>query len=113
MSTPEIYWYGSSGKKYGFWIKKLPYSCDPNQNGNYIFAKKINNVWHAVYIGQGDINERVNDTTHYNCAARKGATHVHVHTNSLESNRLSEEQDLLNGNPEAYSPSGCNEKLGG
>ena len=113
MTTPEFYWQGSSGKEYGYWVHKLPYSCDPNQDGNYIFAKFVNNTWSAVYIGQGDINERVNDETHYECAISKGATHVHVHTKPLESDRQAEEKDLLKGNPEAYSPSGCNEKAGG
>ena len=113
MAEPELYWTGASGKKYGYWSKKLPFSCDPNQDGNYIFCKVVNNVWVPVYIGQGDINDRVNDRPHYNCATGKGATHVHVHTNSAEKDRLSEEQDLLAGHPQAYAPTGCNNKTGG
>lgn len=113
MATPELYWIGASGKRYGYWSKELPYACNPEQNGNYIFTKIANNVWVPIYIGQGDINDRVNDPEHYRCAIGKGATHVHVHLNSTESARLDEEQDLLKGHPSAYEPTGCNEKEGG
>ena len=113
MATPELYWSGASGREYGYWSKDLPYSCKPGQNGNYIFTKIVNNEWIPIYIGQGDINDRVNDPTHYECATGKGATHVHVHTNATEEARLDEELDLLNGHPDAYAPTGCNEKEGG
>lgn len=113
MAEPELYWTGASGTKYGYWVKKLPFSCDQGQNGNYIFSKLVNKVWIPVYIGQGDINDRVSDRTHYNAAVSKGATHVHVHTNATERDRTSEEQDLLRGHPEAYAPKGCNQKEGG
>ena len=55
----------------------------------------------------------VNDQTHSPCAIDKGASHVHVHTKSIEADRLAEEQDLLEGHPSAYAPVGCNEKEGG
>ena len=113
MSTPELHWSGASGKKYGYWSKELPFSCDEGQDGNYIFTKIVNNVWVPIYIGQGDLNDRTNDPTHYKCATGKGATHVHVHTNSKKQDRLDEEDDLLDGHPSAYAPIGCNEKIGG
>lgn len=113
MVNSELYWHGASGKEYRYWSKGLPYSCDPGQNGNYIFAKNVGGTWFAIYIGQGDINDRANDPVHYDCAIDKGATHVFVHTNSSESDRRAEETDLLNAHPEAYVPIGCNEKLGG
>jgi hypothetical protein len=113
MAGHDLYWSGASGKKYGYWNYQLPFSCDPGQNGNYIFTRIINNVWLPIYIGQGDINDRVNDETHYSCPIEKGATHVHVHTNSIEKDRIAEEQDLLAGHPQAYEPTGCNEKPGG
>jgi hypothetical protein len=53
-------------------------------------------------IGQGALNERVNDSTHYDCAVDKGATHVHVHLNSFKEERLFEEQDLLKNYSIAY-----------
>lgn len=72
-----------------------------------------NNVMLPVYIGQGDLNDRVNDTTHYKCAIAKGATEVHLHLTSNEQDRLKEEADLLAGHPNAYAPTGCNRKPGG
>uniref|UniRef100_A0A6H1ZT14 GIY-YIG domain-containing protein n=1 Tax=viral metagenome TaxID=1070528 RepID=A0A6H1ZT14_9ZZZZ len=113
MATPEIHWSGASGQKYGYLSQKLPYSCDVGQNGNYIFAKIVNNAWVPIYIGQGDIDDRVNDPTHYKCSTGKGATHVHVHLTSNEADRITEEQDLLKGHPSAYAPTGCNEKTWG
>ncbi len=41
MSNAEVYWIGASGKKYRYWSKELPYYCDPEQNGNFIFAKML------------------------------------------------------------------------
>jgi hypothetical protein len=108
-----INWSGASGKKYAYVSRELPYSCDRGQNGNYIFTKIVNNVWIPIYIGQGDLNDRINDETHYDCSVGKGATHIHVHLNPLENDRLIEERDLLAGHPSAYAPSGCNEKAWG
>jgi len=51
---PDLYWSGLSGKQYGYWVKPLPFKCDPDQLGNYIFSKVVNNVWIPIYIGQGD-----------------------------------------------------------
>jgi hypothetical protein len=113
MAIPDLYWVGASGLKYGYWVRELPFSCNPGQDGNYIFCKVVNNFWVPLYMGQGDINDRVNDRLHYKAAAGKGATHVHVHTNANEIDRASEEQDLLRGHPEAYAPKGCNKKEGG
>ncbi len=85
MTSLELFnWSGVSGKKYSYISKQLPYDCDPGQNGNYIFTKIVNNVWIPIYIGQGDLKKRINDETHYNCSIGKGATHVHVHLNSIE-----------------------------
>ena len=113
MATPELHWTGKSGTKYGYWSKPLPFSCNAGQDGNYIFTKIVNNSWVPIYIGQGDLNDRVNDPTHYKCATGKGATHVHVHTNAKEQDRLNEESDLLALHTNAYAPTGCNQKIGG
>jgi len=113
MATPDVYWTGASQTKYGYWSKPLPFSCQSGVDGNYIFTKIVNNVWVPIYIGQGELNERVNDPTHYGCATRKGATHVHVHTTASEQDRRKEEADLLAGHPNAYAPTGCNQKIGG
>lgn len=113
MAEPQVYWTGGSGKKYGYWFHPLPYSCEPGHDGNYIFTKVVNGKWIPIYIGQGDLNDRINDPAHQQCAIGKGATHIHVHTQSAEQVRLAEEADLLAGHPEAYAPTGCNRKPGG
>jgi len=62
-----------------------------------------------------DLGDRTNINNHHQsrCLKSKGATHVHVHLNAREADRIAEEQDLLAGNPESYQPTGCNEKTGG
>ena len=110
MITPILYWEGASGETYGYGVYTLPFSHAPSMKGNYIFAKFIHDSWHAVYIGQGNIDERINDAIHYKCAIRKGATHVHVHTNSKEYDRVKEVNDLLNNHHESHEPTGCNVK---
>ena len=108
-------WVGDSGTEYSYFIHALPVSFDPNQNGNYIFSKKNSNgKWVPIYIGEGDLADRVNDNHHQAaCINRKGATHVHVHLNASKANRKAEEEDLLAHYTNAYAPSGCNEKEGG
>lgn len=109
----KVIWQGSSGEGYEFISKPLPYQCNPNQDGNYIFTKIVNNTWIPIYIGQGDLNSRINDDVHNPCAIKKGATHVHVHLNARKENREKEESDLLAGHPVAYAPTGCNIREGG
>lgn len=111
----SVTWKGASGKVYTYWIYSIPASFNPRQNGNYIYTKVVNNMWIAQYIGQGDLSERTNIDNHHQsrCLKSKGATHVHVHLNDSEADRTAEEKDLLAGRPEAYQPTGCNEKAGG
>lgn len=119
MSTPQLApipavdWFGASGTKYVHWIFKLPISFEPNQLGNYIFAKVVNNTWIPVYVGQGDLSLRCKDEDHCRCAIARGATHLHAHRSPNESTRLTEERDILASHPVAYGPTGCNQKLGG
>ena len=111
----SVIWKGASGKEYTYWIYQIPASFNSGQNGNYIYTKVVNNMWVAVYIGQGDIGDRTKIDNHHQsrCLKSKGVTHVHVHLNAREVDRIAEEQDLLAGNPEAYQPIGCNEKTSG
>ena len=108
-------WVGESGAEYTYFIHPLPVNFDPNQEGNYIFSKKNeNDQWVPIYIGEGDLAERVNDGHHRAaCIKRKGATHVHAHLNPAEVDRTAEEQDLLARYTNAYAPNGCNQKVGG
>lgn len=116
MSTrPTCNWTGESGANYEYQIWQLPVAFDPNQNGNYIFARQNDaRLWVPIYIGEGDLATRVNDSHHQaQCIKSKGATHVHAHLNQSAVNRKFEETDLLARYANAYKPTGCNERLGG
>ena len=108
-------WVGASGTSYKYFIRSLPVTFDPGQNGNYIYTRlSEQNQWVPIYIGQGDLADRVSSNHHQAaCIRNKGATHVHVHTNADEANRVAEEQDLLARYTNAYKPNGCNERPGG
>jgi hypothetical protein len=106
-------WTGASGAKYNYYIFAIPPNFDPNQNGNYIYTKIVNNLWTPIYIGQGDLRDRTTNHHKANCIASKGATHVHAKLTATEAARKSEEADLLAMYTNAYAPNGCNEKLGG
>jgi len=66
-----------------------------------------------IYIGQGDLKDRVENHHQAACIERKGATHIHVHLNGRHADWVAEEQDLLANYSNAYQPTGCNEKKGG
>jgi len=107
--NPGVDWIGISGKKYFYQIEMLPFSCHESFVGNYILAKLMDGKYYPVYIGEGVLDDRINDDDHFRCATAKGATLVFLHLNSLEENRKREERDLLAGNPESYAPIGCNQ----
>lgn len=112
--TKSITWGGASGAKYEFYIFELPVSLDDEQDGNYIWAKIVNNKWVAIYIGEGDLGKRSKNHHKADCINRKGATHFLCHKNNKNQDRLDEEDDLLEAwGEEAYAPKGCNEKKGG
>lgn len=108
-------WIGNSGTRYKYHINPLPVSFNPDQDGNYIYAKLNNQQqWVPIYIGEGDLADRSGSSHHQaDCIRRKGATHFHCHLNASKQDRRSEEQDLLANYTNAYQPIGCNEKLGG
>lgn len=108
-------WKGKSGISYEYFVYELPQNFNKNQLGNYIYSKfNTNNRWVPIYIGQGDLGDRISDSHHQvRCIKSKGATHVHAHLNLQDNNRLSEETDLLAYYTNAYVPFGCNEKTGG
>lgn len=109
----ECIWTGRSGIKYTYYVYDLPISFE-KVDGNYIYCKIVNNGWVPVYIGQGDLADRVGPKHHKaHCIYLKGATHIHVHTNTIEKSRIAEESDLLANYTQAYEPTGCNEKTGG
>ena len=109
-----IIWNGASGTEYAYEIWDLPANFDPNQDGNYIYTfLNENNLWIPIYIGQGDLKDRTENHHQADCIRRNGATHIHVHLNSGEKERLAEERDILSNFPGAYQPTGCNEREGG
>ncbi len=111
---PTCKWIGGSGTPYKFYIWELPATFNENQNGNYIYSKQNSEgKWVPVYIGQGDLKNRSENHHKANCIRLKGATHIHVHLNSGEADRILEERDLLVRYTNAYAPSGCNEKESG
>lgn len=114
MASDTCNWNGASGKTYLYHVHTLPFSFDSKQDGNYIYTKIVNNKWTPIYIGQGDLGDRVGPNHHQaNCINNKGATHVHAHLNPVEQNRTNEESDLLASYTNSYKPNGCNEKIGG
>lgn len=108
-------WRGESGTDYTYYIWTLPADFKANQDGNYILSKRNDKgLWVPIYIGQGDLAERVSNDHHQaDCIRKRGATHVHVHLNKQEKDRTAEEADLLARYTNAYKPYGCNEKEGG
>ena len=106
-------WSGASGKKYQYYMHNLEWVPSADQDGNYIFAKFAGGTYYAVYVGQGDLKSRRQAALDDGCVQSKGATQFHCHNNSNKDARLAEESDILGGNPEAYTPTGCNEKAGG
>ena len=115
MANPTCNWSGLSGKNYAYSIWPRGSKFNPNQMGNYIYARQNpQGQWVPIYIGEGDLAVRCSQSHHQQeCLNSRGATHVHVHLNANEMDRLSEERDLLARYTNAYAPSGCNLKLGG
>jgi hypothetical protein len=108
----SVTWTGASGAAYIYYIYPNPPNfSDPSQDGNYIYAKIVNNLWVPIYIGQGCLQDRCCANHHKAiCITEKGATHVHAHIVAAEASRLAEEADLLTALPQAYTPTGCNER---
>ena len=114
MDAPTCDWIGKSGTKYRYWVYALPAGFNEGQPGNYIWAKKnAQGYWVPIYIGQGDLQQRLSNHHQRRCIQQKGATHFHCHTNASEWGRLSEEDDLLANYTNAYHSDGCNERKGG
>ena len=115
-SYKPILWDDVNGRKYKFHILPLDFVFDPKDEGNYIFAKLTNpstEYYDAVYIGEGNLNDRTKAHIREGCVTAKGATHIHAHLNADEDARKSEESGLLAKHTEAYVPLGCNIKIGG
>jgi hypothetical protein len=106
-------WPGASGKSYTFHVHEIDFDPNPNQDGNYIFTKVVNNSWQPVYVGEGDLKTRLAAAKDDGGVLRKNSTHIHEHLNANQTTRKAEESDILAAHPVAYAPSGCNVKSGG
>jgi len=95
--TPTIYWEGQSGEKYKFWIYVMGTTFNDKEGANYIFAKETTKgSYKPIYIGEtGDLSERFDNHHKMPCIRRNGATHIHVHLNTSQTNRSAEETDLI------------------
>lgn len=94
---PTILWHGKSGKEYKYWIYPMGTTFNDKKGANYIFAKEITKGNHKpIYIGEtGDLSVRFDFHHKMPCIKENRATHIHVHLNTNESNRLAEESDLV------------------
>jgi len=101
-------WRGSSGDLYDYEV--LPLGTRIHDTlGNYIFARRNEcGRWDAIYVGQGRLTGDL--STHFlgKEIRDKAATHIHFRENPVESARLIEMADIMEGNPETYAPEGCN-----
>ena len=104
-------WTGASGKKYIYQIRTRHPQLTPNEPGNYIYAKRDQHGrWLPIYIGQGNLTQRAAVDAHsIACIDAKGATHVHLHVNYDQGDRLEEVKDLLANFSQAFVPDGCNQ----
>jgi hypothetical protein len=106
--TERSSWRGSSGDRYDYHVLPLGFLAK-NVLGNYIFARrKASSRWDAVYVGQGLLRADISDHFLGREIRDKAVTHVHFRENPIESARRIEMADILDGNPEAYAPEGCN-----
>lgn len=109
-----IDWYGKSGTRHS--MDMIPLADGPPEDveGVYVICRREGgDHFTAVYIGEGILRERWSAHLHKGCVTEKGATHICWKIDSKMVSRVVDERDLLDGNPEAYVPQGCNVKEGG
>ena len=112
----KLLWKGATGYTYQYSVYPTSDVTPPDEDGNYIFCRAeylTNNQikYNAIYIGQGNLKDRVGDNHHkIDCIREKNPTHVCLRINTNDSDRKAEEEDLLNMHNEAFPPTGCNEQ---
>lgn len=97
MATPHMYWSGSSGKRYKYWIysMKTPFDDRP---GNFIYVRKTApNRWRPLYIGQtASMRHHLPGGETRECLTHNWPTHIHMHINVAgEAARNAEKADLV------------------
>ena len=106
-------WVGTSGATFVYQVYELPVSFEPNQKGNFIFARlDQRRNWIPVFVGEGDLGKHVDaDNYKLHTIQHRGATHVHVRLNPDVYDRRAEVRDLLGRHTIAFEPYGCNPAL--
>ena len=91
-----IKWEGQSGRKYKYWVYKIG-TRFKDTPANYVLARETAELTFApVHVGQTeDLCQQFGESDDVARIREGGATHIHVHANSLgEAARLGEEADL-------------------
>jgi len=109
----QINWTGKSGETYRYDIYPIDWEPAPGQDGNFVFVKNAGRLAEAIYIGEGDLQSSKAALLAAGCVSAKGADEFHCRLSNDDAARRDEAKDLLEGNPEAYAPTGCHEKQDG
>ena len=96
MTQEQATWHGLSGNPYVFTV----YDLNTNWydvGGVYIFAKIENRKWVPIYIGEThSFKERlVRSHEKWDCALRRGMTHIHALRIDDSRRRKAVERDLI------------------
>lgn len=118
MEYGTFTWTGASGRKYTMEAYSLDTRVNPDVYGNYIFGelyRDTDNFYKikAIYIGEGNLNDRICFRINEGRIQRKGCNCFCAMVNEDEKSRKEIEDDLLAANPNAYEPEGCNIRTGG
>lgn len=89
-------WCGQSGRIYTYEIHTIGSRLE-SVPGNFIFAKREQGRWLAIYIGEtADLAERFASHQVMPCVVENGATHIHARVNDAgKKARLGEDYDLI------------------
>ena len=96
-SSSLVSWPGQSGKQYSYEVHPIEDSFQALA-GNYIYAKQAEDgSWIPLYIAQTrGLHQRLEGHVRMEDVIQLGATHIHVHYDSVgQAGRCSEEHDLI------------------
>ncbi len=96
MTTRTINWTGKSGKNYSYNIYQI--GTEFNEvPANYVFMQETKpGYFKPIYFGiTNNLANRFDNHEKMPCIKKNQATHIGVHQNKNESDRKSQESDLL------------------
>ena len=103
-------WLGAYGARYTYCIHDIEHWTPPEGRlGNVIYAKFVGGFWVPVFVAGGVYDPSRLNGPYDDSIRKKGVTHVHWHASNTINECVVEAKDILDGNPEAYSPLGCND----